>query len=110
MDADIDHGGLERVVLFCMDHHTVQAIIVQDPVVDPFGCRALVIYFFVSIRARNRLRTPAFIVNYCLLSSLQLNEIKDILSFHYTIVGRNHSENLSWYIQQHGTKNIKWHK
>ena len=44
----------------------------------------------------------------CLLSSLQLNETKDILSFHYTIVGRSHSENLSWYIQQHGTKNIKF--
>lgn len=44
MDADSNHSGHERVVFFCMDHHTV----VQDPVVDPFRCRTLVINLFIS--------------------------------------------------------------
>ncbi len=48
MDADPNHGGHERVVLFCMDHHAVQAIIVQDPVVDPFRCRTLVVNLFIG--------------------------------------------------------------
>ena len=48
MDADSNHGGHERVVFFCMDHHAVQAITVQDPVVDPFRCRTLVINLFIG--------------------------------------------------------------
>lgn len=48
MDADTDHGGHERVMLFCMDHKAVQAIIIQDPVVDPFRCRTLVINLFIG--------------------------------------------------------------
>lgn len=48
MDTDSDHGGHERVMLFCMDHKAVQAIIIQDPVVDPFRCRTLVINLFIG--------------------------------------------------------------
>ena len=48
MDADPDHGGHERVVLFCMDHHAVQAIIVQDSVVDSFRCRTLAVNLFIG--------------------------------------------------------------
>lgn len=48
MDADTDHGGHERVMLFCMDHKPVQAITVQDSVVDPFRCRTLVINLFIG--------------------------------------------------------------
>ena len=48
MDADANHSGHERVMLFCMDHHAVQAIIIQDPVVDPLRCRPLVINPFIS--------------------------------------------------------------
>ena len=59
MDADANHGGHERVMFFCMDHHTVQAVIVEYPVVDPFGCSALVINFFVGIRAAGDIRVQA---------------------------------------------------
>ena len=48
MDADTDHGGHERVVFFCMDHHAVQAIIIQDPVVNSFRYCTLVIDLFIG--------------------------------------------------------------
>ena len=48
MDADTDHSGHERVMLFCMDHHAVQAIIIQDSAVDPLRCCPLVINPFIS--------------------------------------------------------------
>lgn len=56
MDADAYHCGHERVVLFCVDHHTVQTIIIEYPVVDPFSCSALVIDFFIGIRAARDIR------------------------------------------------------
>lgn len=56
MDADPNYGGHEGVVFLCMDHHAVQAIIIEDPVVDPFRCRALVIDFFVGVRAAGDFR------------------------------------------------------
>ena len=51
MDADPDHGGHKRVMLFCMDHHPVQPVIVQDAVVDPFRCGTLVINLLISVCA-----------------------------------------------------------
>ncbi len=51
MDADSDHGGHERAVFFRMDHHAVQAIIVEDPGVDPFRCGTLAVDFFIGVRA-----------------------------------------------------------
>ncbi len=61
MDADSDHGGHERVVFFRMDHHAVQAIIVEDSVVDPFRCSTLVVDFFIGIRAARDIRIQAYI-------------------------------------------------
>lgn len=46
MDADSDHGGHEGIMLFRMDHHTMQAVVIEYPVIDPFRCRALIIDFF----------------------------------------------------------------
>lgn len=51
MDADSDHGGHKRVMFFCMDHHAVQTVVIQDAVVDPFRGGALVINFLISVRA-----------------------------------------------------------
>ncbi len=45
MDAYTNHGGHERVMLFCMDHHPGQAVIIKNPIIDPLCCRALVIDF-----------------------------------------------------------------
>ena len=56
MDADADHGGHEGVVLLSMDHHAVQAVIIEDPVVDPFRCGTLVVDFLVGIRAARDFR------------------------------------------------------
>ena len=56
MDADSNHSCHERIMLFCKDHHAVQAVIIEYPVVDPFRCRALVIDFFVGIRAAGDIR------------------------------------------------------
>ena len=51
MNAYSDHGRHERIVLLCMDEHAVQAVIVQDAVVDAFCGSALVVYFLIRIRA-----------------------------------------------------------
>ncbi len=56
MDADSDHGGHEGIMLFRMDHHTMQAVVIEYPVIDPFRCRALIIDFFVGIRAARYFR------------------------------------------------------
>ena len=47
MNADANHCSEKRIMLLPMDLHPVQAIIIQDPVIDTFGCRALVIDFFI---------------------------------------------------------------
>lgn len=49
MDTDADHGGKERIMYFPVNHHAVQPVIIEYPVIDPFGCCTLVIDFFVSI-------------------------------------------------------------
>lgn len=51
MDADANHGGKKRIVFFPMYHHTVEPIVIKDPVVDPFGGRALSIDLFIGIGA-----------------------------------------------------------
>ena len=56
MDADPDHGGHKRVMLFCMDHHPVQPVIVQDAVVDPLGCRTLAVDSFISLCTAGKIR------------------------------------------------------
>lgn len=51
MDADVNHGDKKRIVFFPMYHHTVEPIVIKDPVVDPFGGRALSIDLFIGIGA-----------------------------------------------------------
>lgn len=50
MDADPDHGGHKGVMFLGMDHHTVQAVVIQDAVVDPLRGSALAINLLISIR------------------------------------------------------------
>ena len=49
MDADSDHGGHKRVMFFCMYHHTVQTVVVQDAVVDTLRGGTLVINLLISV-------------------------------------------------------------
>lgn len=49
MDADTDHGGKERIVFFPVYHHTLEPIVIEDPVVDAFGGGALVIDLFIGL-------------------------------------------------------------
>lgn len=51
MDADADHGGKKRIVFFSMYHHTVEYIVIKDPVIDPFDGRALSIDLFIGVGA-----------------------------------------------------------
>ncbi len=46
VDADTDGHCYERIMLFKMDAHRVQFVVVQDAVVDPLGCRPVVVDFF----------------------------------------------------------------
>lgn len=43
MDADTDHGCHERIMLLCVYEHAVQAVIIEDAVVDTFRGGTLVI-------------------------------------------------------------------
>lgn len=56
MDADADHGSQEGIVLFPVDPQTMQAIVIEDAVVDPFCCRTLVVNLFIGIRAARDIR------------------------------------------------------
>ena len=51
MDADTNHGCHERIMPFCVYEHAVQAVIIEDAVVDTFRGGALLIDFFISICA-----------------------------------------------------------
>ena len=50
MDADADHSCHERMLL-CVYEHVVQAVIIEEAVVDTFCGRALLIDFLISICA-----------------------------------------------------------
>lgn len=43
MDADADRHGQEGIMLFCMDPHGMQPIVIQDAVVDPLGSSTVLI-------------------------------------------------------------------
>lgn len=49
MDADADHGCQERIMLLCMYEHAVQAVVIENAVVDTFGSGALFVDFLISI-------------------------------------------------------------
>ncbi len=51
MDADPDHGCHERIMLLCVYEHAVQAVIIEDAVVDTFRGGALIINLLISICA-----------------------------------------------------------
>ncbi len=51
MKAYSDHGCHERVMFLRMDEHALQAVIVQDAVIDAFRGGALVINLLISVRA-----------------------------------------------------------
>lgn len=44
---------------FRMDFQPVQAIIIEDPVIDAFRCGTLVINLFIGIRATGDIRVKA---------------------------------------------------
>lgn len=56
MDADADHSGKERIMTFAVYHHAVQVVIIQDAVVDPLGCCALAVDFFIGLCAAGNIR------------------------------------------------------
>lgn len=51
MNADANHGCHERIMLLCVYEHAVQAVIIEDAVVDTLRGGALFIDFLISIRA-----------------------------------------------------------
>lgn len=51
MDADADHGCHERIMLLSVYEHAVQAVIVEDTVVDTFRGGALLIDVLIDICA-----------------------------------------------------------
>ena len=51
MDADADHGCHKRIMFLCVSEHAVQAVMIEDAVVDPFRGGALMIDFLISICA-----------------------------------------------------------
>ena len=51
MDADADHGSHERIMPLCVYEHAVQAVIIEDAVVDTFRGCALAINLLISICA-----------------------------------------------------------
>ncbi len=51
MDADPDHGCHERIMLLCVYEHAVQAVTIEDAVVDTFRGGALIINLLISICA-----------------------------------------------------------
>ena len=56
MDADPDHGGHKGVMFLGMDHHTVQAVVIQDAVVDSFGCCTLSVDSLVGLCTAGNIR------------------------------------------------------
>ena len=59
MDADSNDSSEERIVFFSVDHKPMKTIIVEDPVVDAFGCSSLIVDFFVGIRSAWNIRIKA---------------------------------------------------
>ena len=51
MDADANHGCHERIMFLCMYEHAVQAVIIEDAVVNTFRGGALLIDLLISICA-----------------------------------------------------------
>ena len=51
MDTDANHGCHERIMILCVYEHAVQAVIVEDAVVDTLRGGGLFIDFLISIRA-----------------------------------------------------------
>ena len=51
MDADANHGCHERIMFLCMYEHAVQAVIIENAVVNTFRGGALLIDLLISICA-----------------------------------------------------------
>ena len=51
MDTDANHGCHERIMLLCVYEHAVQAVIIEDAVINTFRGGALVINLLISIWA-----------------------------------------------------------
>ena len=51
IDTDPNHGCHERIMLLCVYEHAVQAVIIEDAVVDTFRGGALIINLLISICA-----------------------------------------------------------
>ena len=51
MDTDANHGCHKRIMFLCVYEHVVQAVIIEDAVVDTFCGSALFVNIFISICA-----------------------------------------------------------
>ena len=51
MDVDTDDHSEERITLFGMDLHVMQVVIIEYPVVNSFAGSAVVVNFFIILRA-----------------------------------------------------------
>ena len=51
MDADANHGRHEGIMLLCVYEHAVQAVIIEDAVIDTFRGSTLFIDLLISICA-----------------------------------------------------------
>ena len=50
VNADANHSSEKGVMLFCVDFHLMQAVVIQNPVVNSFCRGALIVDFLISLR------------------------------------------------------------
>jgi len=56
VDTDANHGDVKRITVFAVYHHAVPPVIIQDPVVDPPGCRTLAVDSLIGLCATGNIR------------------------------------------------------
>ncbi len=61
IDTDPNHGCHERIMLLCVYEHAVQAVIIEDAVVDTFRGGALIINLLISICAVGHIGVKPYI-------------------------------------------------
>ena len=62
MDADADHCGIKRIMVFTVYHHVVQPVIIQDAVVDSFGCCTLSVDSLVGLWTAGNIRAEGTVI------------------------------------------------
>lgn len=56
MDTDANHSDEKRIMIFAVYHHAAQSIIIQDAVVDLFGCHTLAVDSLIGLCATGNIR------------------------------------------------------